>query len=134
MSLRQDDDADRKGEKVTENDLYLELIATRLAEAEAQRVALTQAIDDIRADRSLNFTDDEHDPEGSTVSLDQAREAALLAQTERTVAELKSAQVRLADGTYGICESCNKAIPTQRMLARPEARRCVPCSSVRRRP
>lgn len=124
----------REGVTRTETDPYAGLIATRLAEAEAQRAALTQAVEDIRMDRSLNFTDDEHDPEGSTVSLDQAREAALLALTERTVAELKSAQVRLVEGTYGICETCNNAIPTQRLLARPEARRCVPCSSVRRRP
>ena len=112
---------------------YADLIETRLAEAEAQRVALTQAIEDIRVSRRLTFTDDEHDPEGSTVSLDQAREAALLTMTERTVAELTSAQQRLVGGTYGICEICNLAIPPERMLARPEARQCVPCSAVRRR-
>lgn len=112
---------------------YADLIETRLAEAEAQCAALSQVIDDIREARSLTFTDDEHDPEGSTVSLDQAREAALLTLTERTVAELKSAQQRLTEGTYGICEICNHDIPTSRMLARPEARRCVPCSAVRRK-
>ena len=98
---------------------YADLIKARLADAEAQRAALTQAIEDIRVSRSLTFTDDEHDPEGSTVSLDQAREAALLVQAERTVAELTSAQQRLAEGTYGICEICLHEIPSSRMLAVP---------------
>ena len=112
---------------------YADVIETRLAEAEAQRAALTQAIEDIRVARSLTFNDDEHDPEGSTASLDQAREVALLTLTERTVAELKSAQQRLVEGTYGICEFCSHEIPISRMLAHPEARCCVPCSAVRRR-
>ena len=52
--------------------------------------------------RSLTFADDEHDPEGSTVSLDQARDVALLDRIERSMAELIAAQERLASGTYGV--------------------------------
>lgn len=36
---------------------------------------------------------------------------------------------RLADGTYGVCENCQKKIPAERLRARPVASRCVPCQT-----
>lgn len=113
--------------------LVVDLLNERLAQVTAQRAALASAIEGMRVTRSLTVADDEHDPEGSTVSLDQARDVALLQQTERTLAELTAAQRRLATGTYGVCEACGAALPTARLLARPEARLCVPCSAGPRR-
>jgi DnaK suppressor protein len=112
---------------------YATLLATRIAQAEQQREALTRAIEDMRASRRLTFTDDEHDPEGSTVSLDQARDAALLDRVRQSLAELTAAQSRLAAGSYGRCESCRQPIPVARLQARPEARWCVACTERRRR-
>jgi DnaK suppressor protein len=82
-----------------------------------------------REARSLTFTDDEHDPEGSTASLDQARDTALLGQVSRTLAELDAARERLAAGTYGTCERCGRPIAAERLAARPEARRCIACAA-----
>ena len=111
------------------NPTYADLLAERTAQARVQREALTAAIADMRATRSLTAADDEHDPEGSTVSLDQARDAALLEQVEHTLIELTAAQRRLGAGTYGWCESCRREIPRERLLARPEVRRCVLCAA-----
>jgi DnaK suppressor protein len=108
---------------------YADLLSERVAQARTQREALVTAIEEMRTARSLTFADDEHDPEGSTVSLDQARDAALLDRTEQTLTELTAAQQRLASGRYGVCERCGRPIPTERLLARPEARHCVPCSA-----
>ena len=108
---------------------YAALLAERVAQAQAQRAALTSAIAEMRVARSLTVADDEHDPEGSTVSLDQARDAALLTRTDQTLTELVAAQERLAAGRYGGCERCGRAIPAERLRARPEARFCVPCSA-----
>lgn len=36
---------------------------------------------------------------------------------------------RLADGRYGICESCGDRISPDRLLAIPETSQCVTCSS-----
>ena len=105
-----------------------ELLGERLEQVRGQRAALRAAIEDMRLTRSLTVADDEHDPEGSTVSLDQARDLALLDRAERTLAELVAAQERLAAGTYGVCERCGREIPRERLLARPEARLCVPCA------
>ncbi|WP_091078103.1 TraR/DksA family transcriptional regulator [Microlunatus sagamiharensis] len=77
------------------------------------------------------FSDDEHDPEGSTASMDQVRDTALLATVRRTVVELEAARERLAEGTYGTCERCGRPIAPARLEARPEARTCVACASRR---
>lgn len=112
---------------------YANVLAARVAQARAQRAALVTAIEEMRLARSLTFADDEHDPEGSMVSLDQARDAALLERTEQTLTELVAAQQRLAAGVYGLCQRCGRTIPRERLLARPEARLCVPCAGSRSR-
>lgn len=109
------------------------LIEERLAQAESQRTALQVAIEEMRDARRLTFTDDEHDPEGSTVSLDQARDTALLDRVAASVVELAAARERLADGTFGQCERCGRPIPEGRLGARPEARTCVDCAAGTRR-
>jgi len=108
---------------------FADLLTERVAQARSQRAALTEAIDEMRVARSLTFADDEHDPEGSTVSLDQARDAALLQRTEQTMAELLAAQQRLAAGTYGRCERCGREVPAELLYARPEARTCLACAA-----
>lgn len=41
------------------------------------------------------------------------------------LAEITAAQARLADGRYGVCETCHETIPDERLLAIPWARGCV---------
>lgn len=108
---------------------YADLLNARVVAAEEQRAALGTAIADMRLARSLTFADDEHDPEGSTVSLDQARDVALLERIERTLTELRAAQGRLTAGTYGTCEACGQPIAADRLVARPEARVCIRCAA-----
>lgn len=43
------------------------------------------------------------------------------------LAEIEAAKERLAEGLYGICETCEEAIPHQRLLVLPAARLCVAC-------
>lgn len=107
---------------------YAEALTGRIARAEAQQAALIAAIESTRTARSLDFADDEHDPDGSLASLDQARDSALLERTEQTLADLAAAQRRLEDGSYGVCEVCGRAIAPERLLARPETRDCITCA------
>jgi len=110
---------------------YAALVDQRLRQAQEQRVSLVAAIEQMRISRSLTSADDEHDPQGSTVSLDQARDSALLVRTEQTLTDLLAARGRLAAGRFGRCERCGEPIPEARLRARPEARCCVPCAAVR---
>jgi len=69
--------------------------------------------------------DDEHDPEGSTIAYERSQVAALIAQAERHLGELDAAEDRLANGTYGKCVVCGRAIPEGRLEARPTASTCI---------
>jgi RNA polymerase-binding transcription factor DksA len=71
-------------------------------------------------------TDDEHDPEGTT-AYDRARVAALIQSAETHLADICAARGRLDAADYGICETCGKSIPPERLAVRPTARTCVGC-------
>jgi DnaK suppressor protein len=111
-----------------------ELSAQDLLNAErmttlARVEALTAEFDDIVAVTDVGNSDDEHDPEGSTIAFERARVATLVSQGRVYLGELDRAQARLADGTYGGCEQCGAAIPPERLVALPTARTCVQCRS-----
>ena len=109
------------------------MLSERVAWAQEQRTELRAAIQSTREARSLMFADDEHDPDGSTASLDQARDTALLTRTEQLLADLGEAQQRLASGSYGRCELCGRQIGGERLLARPETSICIDCAQRRGR-
>jgi RNA polymerase-binding transcription factor DksA len=46
----------------------------------------------------------------------------------REIVEIDAALQRIAQGTYGTCESCGGAVGRDRLRALPETRRCVACS------
>lgn len=52
----------------------------------------------------------------------------LLESEEQTLAKIETALTRIAEGTYGTCETCGEAIPKPRLQAIPYALRCVACA------
>ena len=101
-------------------------------EAAAALAALTYDLETIvRASADAN-TDDEHDPEGSTVAFERAQVTALLEGVRRDLAEIAHALERVEAGSYGRCEECGVVIAPERLLVRPAARQCVSCASTRR--
>jgi DnaK suppressor protein len=74
-------------------------------------------------------TDDEHDPEGSTIAYDRAQTAALLSEAQGYLGEIDEAFDRLANGEYFNCDVCGAPMAPERLSARPAARRCVQCAS-----
>ncbi|UTX54697.1 TraR/DksA C4-type zinc finger protein [Leucobacter aridicollis] len=48
------------------------------------------------------------------------------------LAEVDGALERWAAGDYGVCESCGRQIPVERLEVRPFATRCVRCASLAR--
>ena len=54
----------------------------------------------------------------------------LIASAERhstALADTSAALEKVADGCYGVCETCGEAIGYARLLAYPSARRCLAC-------
>jgi RNA polymerase-binding transcription factor DksA len=75
--------------------------------------------------------DDEHDPEGATVAFERQHLAALVSQARGHLAQIDAAMLRLADGSYGICESCGQPISEARLAARPVTTLCITCAARR---
>lgn len=107
----------------------------RLLAARTQAVKRLRAIDaDIAAikdEAELSSTDDEHDPEGSTLAFERSQSSALAESTSRQIAEIDAALARIDAGTFGICEGCGSRISSERLEARPMASLCLTCASTR---
>lgn len=76
-------------------------------------------------------TDDEHDPDGTTLSWERALHAGTAEAARAHLAEIDAAITRLRGGWDGTCEVCGNPIPRERLAARPSASRCVTCASSR---
>jgi RNA polymerase-binding transcription factor DksA len=83
----------------------------------------------LRSDRGADSADDEHDPEGVTLSAEWSRLAGLRAAAHADIDAIDAAAQRAADGSYGVCVDCGQPIPPARLEARPTATRCVPCET-----
>lgn len=75
-----------------------------------------------------------HGSNGSGDSVDQAFESSgeevtsQLAQLEsRELMQIERSLLRLKQGTYGLCEICQKKIPVQRLNALPYSTTCISC-------
>lgn len=92
-----------------------------LASLESQFAAILES----RADGAA---DDEHDPEGPTMSQEWSQTSALIDAARGEVESADRALERLAAGTYGRCRDCGEAIAPARLEARPFAEQCVSCA------
>ena len=108
---------------------FARLIAARREGLAERLAAVEQRLAAIRAERSAATDDDEHDPEGSTLSTEWSRAEGQRADAVRELAELDAALGRLEAGAYGICASCGSAIPLDRLRLLPAATLCVRCAS-----
>lgn len=108
---------------------FVALLRAQRAELLAGVGASERLLDAIREARSDTPADDEHDPEGGTMSAEWSRAEGLLEGTQRELHALDAALARLDDGTYGTCTGCATAIPLERLRVRPAAQQCVSCAS-----
>lgn len=109
-------------------DLLLSLRVGVAERVESLEASLTELI----RDRAGANDDDEHDPEGVTLSTEWSRLSGLALRANAELAEVDAALARWEDGTYGVCTGCLNRIPTERLEVRPFADRCVSCASKRR--
>jgi DnaK suppressor protein len=97
----------------------------RLEELKRTRVAMHRESDGMRGSELAHVDNHPGDlgTETHEEELDQTAEI-LFEEEERRIAEARRA---LADGSYGICVNCHRPIPPERLLAVPEAVRCLDC-------
>ena len=92
----------------------IESLSSRLA-------AVLEATSDAAAD-------DEHDPEGVTLSSEWSRLSGLAEAAQAELRQVDEALMRMDAGTYGICAHCGRPIPPERLEVRPFAEYCVACA------
>jgi RNA polymerase-binding protein DksA len=66
--------------------------------------------------------------EGDPIIYEREINMALRRRARRKVRSLQEALSRFEEGTYGICEICQKEISPQRLEALPQARLCIECA------
>lgn len=86
-------------------------------------------LQEVRDARGGQSDDDEHDPEGATMSSQWSHAMGIRADLEARLSEVDRALLRLEEGTYGFCVRCGDPIPGARLAARPSADRCVRCAT-----
>jgi DnaK suppressor protein len=87
---------------------------SRLREREGMRGSQLAHVDNHPGNVGTDMHDEELD----------ATAVLLFEEEERRIGEARRA---LAEGTYGICVTCHRAIPIERLEAVPEAVRCLNC-------
>lgn len=103
------------------------------------RALLEQERDDLRRQLAeLGFGDAgglEYDPnfaDSSQVTAERGEAEVLANKLRDTLSDVEAALQKVEAGTYGVCESCGKAIQPARLEAFPSARLCIDCASARR--
>jgi DnaK suppressor protein len=100
-------------------------------EATLDRIdAMSREFDEIVAATAGSNSDDEHDPEGSTIAFSRAQVASMLQEARAYLNDLERALGRLNEGTYGTCEHCGGSIGPERLAARPATRACIACAGL----
>ncbi|REJ05105.1 molecular chaperone DnaK [Microbacterium bovistercoris] len=99
------------------------------AEAAARAASAASALQALVHDREGSNDDDEHDPEGVTLSSEWSRLSGLADAAAAELRQVDDALARLEAGTYGICTGCGNPIPAARLEVRPFADQCVACAA-----
>lgn len=98
------------------------------AHAEARVASSSAVLTALMHDREGSNDDDEHDPEGVTLSSEWSRLTGLAEAAASELRQVDQALARIEAGTYGICAHCRRPIPAARLEARPFAEYCVRCA------
>jgi DnaK suppressor protein len=130
MATSEAEDVRVAGGAAASTELVEVLAAQRRSTSELIHILTEDLAGIINASRSV-ATDDEHDPEGTTIAFERAQVAANLDRARGRLADLDRAILRVEEGTYGGCERCGQPIAAERLAARPSARTCIACASLR---
>lgn len=102
--------------------------------AERQRVehALTSLRDEHSGSlddevEEVSATADNHLADTASATLGREIDYTLGDNAEQVLSEIDAALQRIESGDYGVCESCGREIPRERLAANPWASLCIDC-------
>ena len=104
---------------------------------EAEKSRLEELIDEYERELEVarlteSSSDRSPDPgnaEASSMKMEYAKELSIEQNTADLLGKVDHALERVAAGEYGICESCGKPIPIERLDVLPYSTLCVDCAS-----
>lgn len=67
--------------------------------------------------------------DGTTEAVERLATTATAASLSASISDIDRALSKLADGTYGLCDSCDAEIGPDRLEALPASTLCVACAS-----
>jgi RNA polymerase-binding transcription factor len=118
----------RPGERPWSDAELAEVRARLETEVAELRSEISQAESEIAARLTDSVGDAGDDSaDAGAKSYQRERDLALTNNARQLLAQDERALARMADGTYGTCESCGNPIGKARLLAFPRANLCVQC-------
>ena len=102
-------------------------IAAALADKRAALEAQLQSITAVPADLGgISFG--KRVGEGTSLAVERLSQIAAHDRLQHTLAEVRRAQEKLDEGTYGTCDRCERAVHGPRLDAMPWATLCIECA------
>jgi len=105
-----------------------------------ERARVVAALDHLHGEHPGSLEDetgeetyDNHLADAATATLDREIDYSLEENSEHVLAAIDSALRRIAEGTFGTCERCGKAIAEARLEAMPYATKCIDCKRLEER-
>lgn len=68
--------------------------------------------------------------DGTTEAVERLTTTAMARSVTKSLADIDRALAKIADGSYGRCDTCGDPIPADRLEVLPTASRCVGCKAV----
>jgi RNA polymerase-binding protein DksA len=97
---------------------------------EAQIAEYEREIEEARlTESSSDRSPDPGNAEASSMKLEYAKELSIEQNTLDLLRKVEHALTRIEAGGYGVCESCDKAIPIERLDILPYSTLCVDCAA-----
>ena len=116
----------------TNDSTFLDQARTRL---EQERERLTRLRDGVNDESTGDENEpveaqelsvvDQHPADVGSEVFERQKDIAIAEGFDNELEEIEAALARIDDGSYGTCETCGKAIPKERLEAKPAARFCV---------
>jgi RNA polymerase-binding protein DksA len=104
---------------------------------DAEKIQLEELVADYErelAEARLTESSSDRSPdpgnaEASSMKLEYAKELSIEQNTLDLLKKVNHALDRIEQGEYGICETCGKSIPIERLDVLPYSTQCVECAS-----
>ena len=100
------------------------VLAAKRAELEAEIATLTAPSADLGG---IGFG--KRVGEGTALAVERLSQVAAHERLVALLAEVRRAQAKRADGSYGTCDDCGRPVAPARLEALPWATRCIDCQA-----